>query len=99
MKEIVENLKEIQLRMEKIEARLISFDTDDPSKFDEAERLLERYLHQVSQLENFILHRRMAILEEKIARQTPVQPAQPEAPQANEEPPQSEPEDQEAPPS
>lgn len=70
MKEVVENLKEIQLRMEKIEARLVSFETDDPSKYDEAERLLDKYLHQISQLENFILHRRMAILEAKVAQQT-----------------------------
>ena len=62
MKEVVENLKEIQLRMEKIEARLISFETDDPSKFDEAERLLDKYLHQVSQGEQRYRHSSLPLL-------------------------------------
>jgi len=66
MKEFLEGLAEIQIRMEKIEARLRAIElVTDPDALQEAEILLERYHQQVIKLENMVLSRKVALLQRK----------------------------------
>ena len=51
--------------MEKLEARLMVIDNKNEKDLDEAEAILEGYLHQITRLENYILRKRIEVAQNK----------------------------------
>ena len=51
--------------MEKLEVRLMVIDNKNEKDLDEAEAILEGYLHQITRLENYILRKRIEVAQNK----------------------------------
>jgi hypothetical protein len=68
MKEVIAGLADIEDRMKKIEARMLTISSEPATHedLDKAILVLEEYLHQVEKIENLVLLKKVALLERKL---------------------------------